>query len=105
MTEKRFVVVEDETDIYDENYHDIVCRCAMSDDAEKCCKLLNEQSETIQQLQHRNQVLEFFRKNTMKTLKERYAQLSRITKRYGSMHKPCKDLLAEICKELGVELE
>lgn len=80
--------------------------------------LINEQSKQIndlnsynedlrlevQQLQAKYELLKFFRKNVQDTLQKKYAQMDRITKRYGDMHKHCKDLLEEICKELGVEI-
>lgn len=70
-------------------FYDVDNLIAMSE--EQVVDLLNEQKE--------------YQQKVKETLQKRYAQLDRITKRYGSMHKPCKDLLAEICKELGVEID
>ena len=48
MTEKRFSVIEGECDVYDENYHNIVCRTDFKEDAINVCKLLNELHEENQ---------------------------------------------------------
>ena len=53
MTAKRFSVIEGECDVYDENYHNIVCRTDFKEDAINVCKLLNILNEENEQLKHR----------------------------------------------------
>ena len=110
MTQKRFEFADDGLTIYDNENDDHI---GFDHDLED---LLNEQSGTIKKekedylhviraWKELDDEHKEYKEKVNETLQKRYAQLDRITERYGDMHKPCKDLLAEICKELGVEID